>query len=404
MKQFYSFIALLFVSSIAFSQDCASGRYSTPVFTSVDSVMNVKYGSNIDYDGSTVDSLYMDVYTPVGDTSTNRALMILAHGGSFIGGDKGELRDLCLSYAALGYTVATINYRILPLNAAVLANPGPEFKKAVVRAVYDMKASIRYFRKSVVENGNPYGINPNLIIIGGVSAGAITANHTAYLDQESEIPSDLQNFFDTHGGLEGNSGNPGYSSLPQLDVSMCGAINDTSWMTPGSIPYVGIHTDGDPVVPNLYGQPNIGITVPVDLYGDSLMYERALNVGMTADYQMYISNQHCDFPQPQAFMFVSSFLHDQICNNSLSVEENKDFKFNMYPNPADSYITLSFKNENKGAIVQVFSMNGKLLSTQLVQNGQKNVKVSVSSLRAGTYFVRIAKENGQMSSKKFIKK
>lgn len=403
MKHVYVLFTLLFVGTLSYAQDCSTGRYMQPVFTQIDSVIDVKYGENTAATSSNIEELFMDIYYPTNDPSSSRALMILAHGGSFIGGDKGKLRNQCINFAKLGYVVATINYRLLSITPAVIANPGPEFKKEVIRAVHDMKAAVRYFRKSEV-NGNPYKINPNLIIVGGYSAGAITSNHLAYLDQESEIPADLQPFFDATGGLEGTSGNQGYSSVAQIDVSLCGAINDTTWMKTGSIPYVGVHTDGDPVVPNLYGQPNIGMVIPVDLYGDSLMYKRALNVGMTANYQMYVSPDHCDFPEPGASLFVITFLHDQICNNSLSTSQQQDFQFRMYPNPTQNHLVIQFKDQGVHSIVQILTANGALVSTSILDDNENQINMNVSSLNAGTYFIRIVNGKGQVSTQKFIKR
>ena len=54
--------------------------------------------------------------------------------------------------------------------------------ETVVRAVHDYRAAIRYFKKDFSENGNIYGIDTSLIFAGGVSAGAITAVHVAYMD------------------------------------------------------------------------------------------------------------------------------------------------------------------------------------------------------------------------------
>ena len=43
----------------------------------------------------------MDVYTPDGDTFTQRPLIIFAHGGVFIGGDKNNFMmvELCEAFA-----------------------------------------------------------------------------------------------------------------------------------------------------------------------------------------------------------------------------------------------------------------------------------------------------------------
>ena len=59
-------------------------RYLDSLFL-VEVVSDVTYGSNTNLYGST-QSLEMDIYQPQGDTLSERPLIILAHGGSFIYG------------------------------------------------------------------------------------------------------------------------------------------------------------------------------------------------------------------------------------------------------------------------------------------------------------------------------
>ena len=78
-----------------------------------------EYGNNINYAGFAED-LMLDVYEPNGDTLANgdsvtdRPLVLLAHGGSFIGGSKtgSDVVPLAESFAKMGYVVASINYRL----------------------------------------------------------------------------------------------------------------------------------------------------------------------------------------------------------------------------------------------------------------------------------------------------
>src|SRR5690625_1911137 len=264
---------LFFTSTQA--QDCTNGRYLVPAFT-VEKIADVEYGSNFGQDGTTVENLKLDIYLPENDVDTERPVILLAHGGSFIGGNKSDLETQCTFLASLGYVTVSMQYRLINnlLDPVLIADIGLGFKKEVVRAVHDMRAAIRFLRKSFEDEGNPYGIDPDIIIVGGYSAGAILANHVAYLDDENKIPTELVDYFNDQGGLEGNTGNPGYNSTPQMVLSMCGAILDTNWIETGSQPFFGMHNTDDPTVPNLEGQPDIGIQIPVTLQGDSRSEER----------------------------------------------------------------------------------------------------------------------------------
>ena len=85
----------------------------------------------------------------------------------------------------MGYAVASMNYRLLPIDLAIEAALGgtvtTAFVKAVWRGVHDSRAAVRFFRRSVAEFDNPYDIDVNRIYLGGISAGAFIAVHHAYV-------------------------------------------------------------------------------------------------------------------------------------------------------------------------------------------------------------------------------
>ena len=124
---------------------CDGSRYVSQVFTTVDTTMDVWYGNNTTYAGNNLD-LYMDIYQPTGDVAAMRPAIILAFGGSFISGEKEDMHSLCLYYASRGFVAVTIDYRLydgpffpFPDSAAMT--------DVVIKAVGDMKASIRFLRE-----------------------------------------------------------------------------------------------------------------------------------------------------------------------------------------------------------------------------------------------------------------
>src|SRR5690606_31397154 len=178
------FLLLLFVgaSSIHAQTPCESGRYAEDVFANFVVTSDIEYGSNTNAAGNTT-TLLLDFYEPENDTETERPLLIWVHGGSFLTGSKTDIDVKTFSerFAKKGYACASINYRLgfLPIDSTNAI-------KAVVRAVQDLKAAIRFFRQDNATT-NTYKIDPNRIYIGGSSAGAITALHVAYLSDECEI-------------------------------------------------------------------------------------------------------------------------------------------------------------------------------------------------------------------------
>ena len=99
MKNLYLTL-LLAVSTLIAGAQCTGNRYTKQIFSSVDLTSDVPYGSNYLYTGFNED-LFLDVYEPSGDTETNRPLIILEHGGSFIFGDKtaGDVVALSQDFA-----------------------------------------------------------------------------------------------------------------------------------------------------------------------------------------------------------------------------------------------------------------------------------------------------------------
>ncbi|MFM7725201.1 MAG: alpha/beta hydrolase, partial [Flavobacteriales bacterium] len=245
MKRILS--ALAIGLSFQLAAQCDGVRYLNFVFAETTPTTDIQFGVNINYQGAN-ESLYMDVYEPTGDATSDRPLVIMCHGGYFLSGDKAaaDMIPLCTDLARMGYVVASINYRVgIPFGAALEVPYG----QAVVRAVQDLRAAIRWFRKNADTEGNTYRINPEQIFVGGASAGGFMALHHAYMD-ENEIPAWLDMTIPgLEGGLEGNSGNPGYSTEVMGILPVSGALGDSDWIDAGdTTPACIFHGDADATV------------------------------------------------------------------------------------------------------------------------------------------------------------
>ena len=262
IKNTYLLAALCAVTFFSYSslaqedEACDGHRYRYLIYDDFQKIEDVVYGANLDSGGDTL-VLDMDVYLPpVEDTVTNRPIAVVAHGGFFMIGNN-EMFDvvpLCEDLAKMGYVAVSINYRLGVDNIFQLQQ---SLQEAVLRGVHDGKASVRFVRKVYEEEGNPWGIDPNRILLGGSSAGAFIALHAAYVDLD-----EVQDIIDMSdpglgGGLEGNSGNPGYSSEVLSVFSMSGAIGNKDWIEDGDVPVVSTHGTDDNTVP--YGEGPIQI-------------------------------------------------------------------------------------------------------------------------------------------------
>ena len=169
----YVLLVLLFIGSSQLFSQC-DGRYENVIFDKI-SKISVVYSETYDWSPSNP-GLEMDIYTPSNDIVNNRPLLIFAHGGVYIEGDKNSntMVTLCEEFAKRGYVTASIRYRLTNLQSLLSSNSYNIFSQTVVNSISDMKSAVRYFRKDVAENNNTFGINPDLIFVGGYSAGAVT--------------------------------------------------------------------------------------------------------------------------------------------------------------------------------------------------------------------------------------
>jgi predicted esterase len=193
--------------------------------------------------------LYMDVYQPAGDTARLRPLVILAHGGSFIHGNRRSdaIPGLCREMASRGFVVASIDYRLTNLWGMLTK---PKAYAAIIKAVADGRNSVRWFINDAA-NGNTYGINPARIFFGGSSAGGILAEQLAYMGGVAKCSPILCRAAGKY--------LPDTGALPPHAIrgciSLAGALLDTNLIGPGGTPILHIQGDADHVVPFGYQRP-----------------------------------------------------------------------------------------------------------------------------------------------------
>ena len=395
----FSFAIFCFVAT-AQPADCGNGRYvNTTFFSDVDTTMNITYGSNIGQGTGTQQSLELDVFEPENDTSTARPLIILAHGGSFVGGNRSEAYDLCYSFAKLGYVAVSIEYRtgfFIPNEVTTTL--------AVMRAMHDMKAAIRFFKKD--SNIATFKIDTNRIIIGGISAGAIAAIHTAYLNEESEIPAYLQNDTAGLGGIEGRSGNPGYSSRVYGVVNYAGAIGDTNWITPGDLPIVSFHYNNDQTVPYDTREVKVqGFATGLTASGSGDMKLRFDNVGVPNELTTYIGNGHVDFLNSGNYDLVidttANFLYDNlVCKQTTGIFSpvTANNFLNIFPNPSAGNFSVKVIQHHKrsSSSISIYNSIGNLIAEETISGDE--IVLSLQQNNPGLYFVVLRGEDRNVQS------
>ena len=379
-------------------------RFDQEMFPTVTKTADVVFGANLDHTGANT-ILKMDIFEPDGDVMPMRPLIILAHGGSFVGGDKSnqDQADLCTHFAKRGYVCATINYRLgiaFPINAATATD-------AVYRSVQDMKAAIRFFRKDAATNNN-YKIDPGVVFVGGTSAGAFTALHLAYMDTYAELPSTIDTA--ALGDLEGNSGNPGYATNVNAVINLCGALGEANWIIPGDPPLVSMHGTNDGTVPYATAMLYLLNIFPIMVVDGSYSIHSYLNtINHPNEMYTWYGQGHVPYygatPANLAYLdtsvrFVSNFLYkyygctptdlNPIQNTFLTsgtgdlVMEND---VRLGNNPVNEFVTL-YQESNRNYQFTMMNAAGQTVAQTVGQaNGQIPFTFSVKELASGLYFL-----------------
>ncbi len=318
---------------------CDGSRYLNEVFGKT-KISTVTFGRNASVLGDSL-NLNMDIYEPDGDVSMARPAIILAFGGAYVFGDRSQLSDLGHYFARHGYVAACIDYRIWPV--FVLGFPdSAAIVDVAMKAMSDMKASVRYLRSQA----DKYKVDTNLIFGGGISAGAITAIQTAYLDPGDSIPSFLKTVMDKNGGFNGNSNNNtlSYSSRLAGVLNLSGGIFNTDWFDTGEPPITSIHGTADVTVPYLFGKAGGYISI----FGSGAMHPAIKQKKIKETLITVPGGMHTDIYFEDRFKpYVDTFrmaakmqMNEIICKQIISSNKDKSnlHHVTIYPNPTTNYI------------------------------------------------------------------
>jgi len=252
---------------------------------------DIPYGTATSFSGNQVE-LLLDLYKPIGDDNCRRPLLVMVHGGGFIAGDRHDFDvvQICQEMAARGYVTASIEYRLglhplafyqpyalcndainpVGISKCIYMADTLEFYRGMYRATQDLRGAIRFLKgRHDLDSTDVHNV-----FVGGSSAGAITALHTALIDQPSKVPpftgavadaplpdGDLTSCVPAPGlrsrpdlgDFEGAMNLNGHDSRVQGVASFMGAIFDTGILDEHSPPLYLYHRSDDLVVAEQLG-------------------------------------------------------------------------------------------------------------------------------------------------------
>lgn len=373
-------ICLLILTFIV-ANNHAQTRYDQTLFSNVD-VSAYPFGQNTTFDGSN-QILNMDVYTGRGDTEKARACVIFCFGGAFVQGARNspEIVYFANFLAQLGYVCVSIDYRLDNTTNIALGN---NEEKAAIRAVQDAKAAIRHIKS----NASTYGIDTNMIFIGGTSAGGIAAMTLGY-SHYGEFSPQFQSLIDSLGGWEGNTNSLTNTSKVRGLFNFSGGIFDTTHISANDLPIYLNHSVGDLTVPFYSGYPLNGQSSTL-IHGSGNIHKRMQHLQNDVTIDSFKNANHPSFSSANVFTdmfntynslkaFLYRYTKRATIPNSIASPSDKN-QFQFYPNPTKEKI---YFTNNKSEVL-ILGLDGRIVES-LPQNTKE---LDIKGLNTGIYLIK----------------
>lgn len=201
----------------------APQRYLDEVFPAITVMRDIPFATVTNYLDEE-QTLLLDLYQPDLDASELRPAMVWMGGGSFRTIRRSSMGNWTTRSARRGYVAITIDYRVQPdLNLTDY----PAIWRASQDAMHDAQAAVRWLRA----NAETYRIDPDRIMVGGYSAGAITSLWVNFGEERAEL----------------DGPNAGHPSGVRGAVSLAGAFGGAPVL--GDPPITMFHGIKDTTVP-----------------------------------------------------------------------------------------------------------------------------------------------------------
>lgn len=275
-------------------------RYKDEIYQNNRKLSNVPYGREVTSYGVLQRMVYNVYLPPFKDTVTNRPAVMLAHGGGFINfldQNSPDIVKIAEGLAKRGYVVFSVEYR--EEQSALSLFSEKNMVLAVARALIDIRNATCQIMDTTLNHGNPYGVDPNRVFVGGVSAGAVGFLQAIFLDSLSWMPTNYQEWIlelepNTQSLLDNKY--CGANVLGILNIS--GALLDTAWIKPykkNEYPAIfSVHGTADGIVPYKHRYPFDIKTLP-KLFGSYYVDQKAKEVGIQSELQVWAGFGHVPF-------------------------------------------------------------------------------------------------------------
>lgn len=377
-------IILAWTLNIANAQNsaCDGVRYKDECFTTamIHREQNVIYGGNYTLNNTFV-NLKMDVYYSDTDTISKKAMVVLVHGGGYIMGGKNVIVNYCLRLAIRGYLVAAINYRMIdvPLEDSLT------MQHNMILTVGDTKAAVRFFIEDA-RNDNIYKVDTTNIFLAGMSSGGWTVLHTAYVNEDDDIPEYWLDYINADGGFTGSSSTNTHINTPIKGVvSLSGALFNRNWISPGEPPLYIVHETGDTLCPCRHGSISY-FDFLFEVYGGCIMEAWANEAEIYNKALFYETSGHGGYSMSVVYADFTAFLQSIICQGSTGVNSTDqfDYQWSIFPNPVSSVLKV-VRTSNSETTITILDEMGHVIYLSKIK---EELTVDVSSFAPGIYYIK----------------
>jgi acetyl esterase/lipase len=348
----------------------------------------------------------LDVYLPVTGNGPF-PLVIMIHGGAFLGGDKNDEASNASYTNTKEYAVASVNYRLCT--------------EALFPAqINDVKAAIRYLRT----NASTYSFDPNRFVAWGESAGgalaslAGTSGGVVSLEDfsmgDSTASSSVQAVVDFFGPInfltmDGQCASLGGICLFQNDAAnspasllvggpiqsnqaICNRYNAETYITDDDPPFIIQHGTEDNVVPYLQSQELEEKLLPI-IGPEKIRFHLIPGAGHYGSQFFTTANLDSVFASLDQFLSVSS----SVAENPAKRNPSETDLSQNYPNPFNPSTEISYALARPGLVtLKVYDEMGVEIKTLINERkpaGSYRVNFNAAGLGSGVYFYQLKAGN-----------
>ena len=90
-------------------------------------------------------------------------------------------------------------------------------------------------------------------------------------------------------------------------------------------------------------------------------------------------------------------------NCNIGINEIQKAEFNVFPNPANNYVTINALDEIEYQSIKIYAADGKVaLELYSLEAMENKAEIDITSLKAGFYFIEIVGSDGKIGVEKLI--